>query len=66
MANYLSLKNPRKGSPAPLESGKKAKSERGCETISGSVSDKFKNDPDDPTNPNEAVERSRKKLRPKK
>ena len=24
----------------------------------------FKNDPDDPTNPNEAIERTRKKLRP--
>jgi hypothetical protein len=24
----------------------------------------FKNDPDDPTNPNEAIERSRRKLRP--
>jgi hypothetical protein len=25
----------------------------------------FKNDPDDPTNPNEAIERQRRKLRPK-
>jgi hypothetical protein len=24
----------------------------------------FKNDPDDPTNPNEAIERHRRKLRP--
>jgi hypothetical protein len=24
----------------------------------------FENDPDDPTNPNEAIERSRRKLRP--
>lgn len=24
----------------------------------------FKNDPDDPTNPNEAIERTRRKLRP--
>jgi hypothetical protein len=24
----------------------------------------FKNDPDDPTNPNEAIERQRRKLRP--
>jgi hypothetical protein len=26
--------------------------------------DGFKNDPDDPTNPNEAIERQRRKLRP--
>jgi hypothetical protein len=29
-----------------------------------SVPGKFKNDPDDPTSPNEAIERSRRALRP--
>jgi hypothetical protein len=33
-------------------------------TVSSENPEGFKNDPDDPTNPNEAIERSRRKLRP--
>jgi hypothetical protein len=40
----------------------KAARERGHETVSRPGG--FQNDPDDPTNPNEAIERSRQTLRP--
>jgi hypothetical protein len=56
---------PRHGSATPPGPDPKAERERQCETASASNPAGFKNDPDVPTNPNEAVERSRKKLRPK-
>ncbi len=40
----------------------KAVKEQGRETVSRPGG--FQNDPDDPTNPNEAIERSRQTLRP--
>jgi hypothetical protein len=40
----------------------KAAKEQACETVSRPGG--FKNDPDDPTSPNEAIERSRQTLRP--
>jgi len=39
----------------------KARGEKEAETVS--TPGGFKNEPDDPTNPNEAIERSRKTLR---
>jgi hypothetical protein len=64
MANSASSNDPpRKGSATPPGPDPKAAQERQCETISGSAPDGFKNDPDDPTNPNEAIERSRRALR---
>jgi hypothetical protein len=53
---------PKKGSAAPPGSDPKAVRERDCETVSRPGG--FKNDPDDPTSPNEAIERSRRTLRP--
>jgi hypothetical protein len=53
----------RKGSATPPDPDPKAAQERACETISASTPGNFKNDPDDPTNPNEAIERSRRTLR---
>lgn len=52
----------RKGSETPPEEDSKAARERSRETVSRPGG--FKNDPDDPTNPNEAIERSRQSLRP--
>jgi hypothetical protein len=46
----------------PDKQEQKAIEERRHETVS--KPDGFKNDPDDPTNPNEAIERQRRKLRP--
>lgn len=46
----------------PDKSEKKAIEENKHETVSKPGG--FKNDPDDPTNPNEAIERQRQKLRP--
>jgi hypothetical protein len=64
MANPTSPSTPhRKGSAAPPPPDPKAVHERGFETISDSKPGGFKNDPDDPTNPNEAIERSRRALR---
>jgi hypothetical protein len=54
---------PPKGSAAPPGADPKAARERNSETISNSTPGDFKNDPDDPTNPNEAIERSRRPLR---
>jgi hypothetical protein len=50
-----------KGSATPPGPDPKAAREREAETVSKPGG--FKNDPDDPTNPNEAIERSRKALR---
>ncbi len=52
-----------KGGATPPGPDPKAAGERECETISDSKPDGFKNDPNDPTNPNEAIERSRRTLR---
>jgi hypothetical protein len=52
---------PSKGSATPPGPDPKAAREREAETVSRPGG--FKNDPDDPTNPNEAIERSRKALR---
>jgi len=41
-----------------------AKAEREAREESVSKPGGFKNDPEDPTNPNEAIERHRRKLRP--
>jgi hypothetical protein len=57
-----STKTPRKGSAKPPAPDSKAARERARETVSRPGG--FKNDPDDPTNPNEAIERSRQSLRP--
>jgi hypothetical protein len=54
---------PKKGSATPPAPDPKAARERDCETVSRPGG--FKNDPDDPTSPNEAIERSRRTLRPK-
>ncbi|GAC1303649.1 MAG: hypothetical protein NVS1B6_18400 [Steroidobacteraceae bacterium] len=53
----------RQGSAAPPGPDPKAARERENETVSNSTPGSFKNDPDDPTNPNEAIERSRRPLR---
>jgi hypothetical protein len=57
-----SSRSAQKGSATPPRQDPKAAHERTCETASARHG--FQNDPDDPTNPNEAIERSRKKLRP--
>jgi hypothetical protein len=46
----------------PDEQERQAMEERQRDTASKPGG--FKNDPDDPTNPNEAIERHRRKLRP--
>jgi hypothetical protein len=51
-----------KGGAKPPKLDPKAARERSCETVSRPGG--FRNDPDDPTNPNEAIERSRQTLRP--
>jgi hypothetical protein len=51
-----------KGSAKPPGPDPKAARERARETVSRPGG--YKNDPDDPTNPNEAIERSRQTLRP--
>lgn len=51
----------RRGSATPPGPDPKALRESQEETVSKPGG--FKNDPDDPTNPNEAIERSRKALR---
>jgi hypothetical protein len=51
----------RKGSATPPGPDPKAEREKREETVSKPGG--FKNDPDDPTSPNEAIERSRKELR---
>lgn len=51
----------RKGSATPPGPDPKALRESQEETVSKPGG--FKNDPDDPTNPNEAIERSRRGLR---
>jgi hypothetical protein len=64
MANPTSPNHPpRKGSAAPPPPDPKAVHEGGFETISESKPGGFKNDPNDPTSPNEAIERSRRTLR---
>jgi hypothetical protein len=50
-----------KGSATPPGPDPKAVRERRAETVSRPGG--FKNDPDDPTNPNEAIERSHRALR---
>lgn len=53
-----------KGSATPPPADPKAARERERPSISSEKPGGFKNDPDDPTNPCEAIERSRRKLRP--
>ncbi len=53
----------RKGSAFPPGPDPKAARERACETVSDAAPGGFKNDPNDPTNPNEVIERSRRTLR---
>jgi hypothetical protein len=63
MSNSTPFNRPaRKGSATPPGPDPKAARERSSETVSRPGG--FKNDPDDPTSPNEAIERSRKTLRP--
>ena len=50
-------------SAAPPAPDPKAVHESGFETVSESKPGGFKNDPNDPTSPNEAIERSRRALR---
>jgi hypothetical protein len=52
-----------KGSAKSPKPESKASRERASETVS--TPGGFQNDPDDPTNPNEAIERSRQTLRPR-
>ena len=47
---------------AETEKSRAAK-EHACPTVSSEKPSSFKNDPDDPTNPNEAIERSRRSVR---
>jgi hypothetical protein len=54
---------PSHSNPHPDRNEKKAVEESREPTVSKPGG--FKNDPDDPTNPNEAIERHRRKLRPK-
>jgi len=63
MTNSISS-NPQssKGSAIAPGPDPKAARERASETVSRPGG--YKNDPDDPTNPNEAIERSRQTLRP--
>ena len=64
MADPTSPNNPSpKGSATPPPPDPKAVHERGLETVSDSKPGGFKNDPNDPTSPNEAIERSRRTLR---
>jgi hypothetical protein len=51
-----------KGGAKPAGPDPKAARERASETVSRPGG--YRNDPDDPTNPNEAIERSRQTLRP--
>ncbi len=51
------------GSATPPGPDPQAAREKESETVSNSTPGGFKNDPDDPTNPNEAIERSRRGLR---
>lgn len=53
-----------RGSATPPGPDPKAARERDFETLSDSNPDGFKNDPNDPTNPNEVIERSIRKRRP--
>lgn len=63
MANSTTTKHPAsKGSAKPPGPDPKAARERASDTVSRPGG--YKNDPDDPTNPNEAIERSRQTLRP--
>ena len=55
------MSNISKGSATPPGPDPKAEREKQAETVSKPGG--FKNDPDDPTNPNEAIERSRRALR---
>jgi hypothetical protein len=55
------MSNSRKGSATPPTPDPKAEHEKRQETVSKPGG--FKNDPDDPTSPNEAIERSRRTLR---
>jgi len=52
------------GGATPPTHDAKAARESSCPTISSEDPGGFENDPDDPANPNEAIERSRRKLRP--
>ena len=64
MPNFTSSDRPlTKGSAQPPKPDPKAAQERASETVSRPGG--FRNDPDDPTNPNEAIERSRQTLRPR-
>jgi hypothetical protein len=62
MPNRTSSDEPQHGSAKPAGPDPKAVREKACETVSRPGG--FKNDPDDPTSPNEAIERSRQTLRP--
>jgi hypothetical protein len=63
MPNPTSSDGPRHvEKPKPAARDSKAAKEQACETVSRPGG--FKNDPDDPTSPNEAIERSRQTLRP--
>jgi hypothetical protein len=54
---------PRKGSATPPGADPKAVRESEHPSINSEQPGGFKNDPDDPTNPNEVIERSRRQLR---
>jgi hypothetical protein len=64
MENAKSVRQQNQGSATPRPPDPKAAEERECTTVSSENPGGFKNDPDDPTSPNEAIERSRRKLRP--
>ena len=55
---------PTRGSAAAPPPDPKVAHEQQCDTVSSEHPGAFKNDPDDPTNPNEVIERSRRQLRP--
>jgi hypothetical protein len=63
MANPNSPSPKSEGSATPPRPDPKAVEEAKHETIDEENPGGFKNDPDDPTNPNEVIERSRRKLR---
>jgi hypothetical protein len=62
-SNRPSQSAEREASATPPGPDPKAVREGECGTINEENPGGFKNDPDDPTNPNEVIERSRRKLR---
>lgn len=63
MSNRCSTSSGSEGAATPPGPDPQAVEEAKQKTIDEENPGGFKNDPDDPTNPNEVIERSRRKLR---